>query len=60
MYIGVVFWILMILWAVFGGMGAYTPAGQPSDRRFVWGGMLLLFVLLALLGWHDFGAALHN
>ena len=59
MGIGVAFWVLMLLWLVFGFMwnwpgntyaGAYGPIGNT----------LLLFVLLALLGWHDFGPALHN
>ena len=58
MTIGLAFWILMLIWLVFGlawnwpgaGVGAYGPIGNT----------LLLFVLLLLLGWHVFGAPLHG
>lgn len=61
MYIGVIFWILVILWAIFGAMAAYpAPAGQAGDRRFVWGGVILELVLFALLGWKVFGPAVHS
>jgi hypothetical protein len=55
MNIGLAFWILMLIWLVFGlawhfgWIGAYGP----------WGGSLLLFVLLLLLGWKVFGPPLH-
>jgi hypothetical protein len=49
--IGLLFWVMMILWLFswiatrFGGWsGPYVHASE-----------LLLFVLLFLLGWHDFG-----
>jgi len=45
---GLLFWILMILWLVFG-----LYYGYP-DRRFL-GGTLLIFVLFFLLGWAVFG-----
>lgn len=53
MPIGLLFWLIMILWFVFGLYvnrtdlrgGNYGPAG----------GNLLLFILLFLLGWHSFG-----
>lgn len=48
---GVVFWILMILWAVFG-LWYHVNPGTP----YGWvGNTLLLFLLFFLLGWHDFG-----
>ncbi len=60
MKIGILFWILMILWLLFGlwsywpnssgGMVAYGPVG----------GSLLLFVLLGLLGWMVFGPPLQK
>lgn len=59
MGIGLAFWILMLLWLVFGLMwnwpgntliGPYGPIGNT----------LLLFILLLLLGWHDFGAPLRG
>lgn len=44
------FWILMILWLIFGILiphwGAYTMAA---------GGSLLEFILFGLLGWQVFG-----
>jgi len=56
MNIGLAFWILMLLWLVFGFawhsgvLGVYGP----------WGGTLLLFILLLLLGWKVFGPPLHG
>ena len=43
------FWILMLVWLVFGIWQTW-PNYQAS------GGNLLLFVLLLILGWHTFGA----
>lgn len=48
MPIGLLFWILMVLWALFG-------FGVLSISQAPWGGTLLLFVLLFLLGWKCFG-----
>lgn len=59
MTIGLAFWILMLLWLVFGlawnwpgntVVGPYGPVGNT----------LLLFMLLLLLGWRVFGAPLHG
>jgi len=57
MTLGLVFWILMLLWLVFGAWqnwggivgGQYGPLGSS----------LLLFVLLLILGWHAFGPPIH-
>lgn len=49
---GLAFWVLMIIWLVFGivwhlGMvGSFGPLGSA----------ILLFILFALLGWQVFGA----
>ena len=51
MPMGLAFWILMLLWLVFG-----LWSGYPNYHLI--GGNLLLFVLLVLLGWHTFGAPL--
>jgi hypothetical protein len=56
MTLGLAFWILMLIWLVFGGLlyfGMVTTA---------WAGIstLLLFVLFGLLGWQVFGAPLHR
>jgi hypothetical protein len=53
MSIGLVFWILMLLWAVFG-LWSNRPALAGGDW-YPLGGNVLLFILLLLLGWHDFG-----
>jgi hypothetical protein len=55
MTIGLAFWILMLIWLVFGLYFGYT-AGTP----YVIGGNLLLFILLLLLGWAAFGAPLRG
>lgn len=56
MFIGIAFWLLMIIWAVFGYMGR----GPNPDPRIGFGGDVLEFVLFALLGWAAFGAVLHG
>jgi hypothetical protein len=52
MTIAFLFWLLMILWLVFGVWSTWPNlrAGGPD---------LLLFILLGLLGWKVFGAAIH-
>lgn len=53
--IGFLFWLLMVLWLVFG-MYINWPADQSNPRNFgIMGGNLLLFVLLFLIGWAVFG-----
>ncbi len=54
MTLAVLFWVLMIVSLVFGLWSGYTP-GQPYPFR-TWGGSVLLYVLLAILGWAVFGA----
>lgn len=51
----ILYWLLMILWLIFGVFYPYrttwnTPSGAP-----MLGGSLLLFVLLLILGAHVFG-----
>ena len=55
MPLSVAFWVLMLLWLVFGMWAGYAP-GQPYTYRN-WGPGLLQFILLGLLGWAVFGAA---
>lgn len=53
MAIGVFFWLLMILWLVFG---MYLNRTDLREGNYgIAGGNLLLFVLLFLLGWRSFG-----
>ena len=51
MAMGLLFWILMLLWLVFG-----VWSNWPSRGSFAWGGSLLEFLLFLLLGWVTFGA----
>jgi hypothetical protein len=53
MALGLVFWILMLLWLVFG-------LWRDWPNHYVVGGNLLLFIVILLLGWHSFGAPVHN
>ena len=56
MPIGILFWILMILWLLFG---LYWNSGEFKTGNYgVFGGNLLLFILLGLLGWRVFGPVL--
>ena len=53
MPIGLIFWVLMLLWLVLG----LVPQGPTPPPYLRWGGTLLLFILLFLLGWAEFGPA---
>lgn len=58
MTLEVLFWFLMIIWLLFG-MYLNYEAGKPYP--FVRGaGTLLVFVLLAILGWQVFGAPIKH
>jgi hypothetical protein len=58
MSIGVLFWVLMILWLLFGFFYNTSPS---RFGPYGWAGnSLLLFILMALLGWEIFGPALHR
>ena len=53
MTLGLCFWVLMIVWLAFG---VYTNrTALPAA-----GGSLLLFILLCLLGWKEFGPPIHS
>ena len=53
------FWLVMALWLVLGIWNGYAPVGPPGQPGFrAWGGNLLLFILLVILGWRAFGAPL--
>lgn len=58
MSIGLVFWILMLLWLLFGLYWRW-PGPNPAAWGPI-GGDLMLFILLLLLGWHAFGPPIHG
>jgi hypothetical protein len=47
----------MILWFVFGLYWNYS--GQAAGPHGWLGNSLFLFILLFMLGWHDFGFVVH-
>jgi hypothetical protein len=53
MPLGFLFWLLMVLWLLFGVFWSHWPMSQENYRPF--GGSLLLFVLLFIIGWKLFG-----
>lgn len=56
MSFGLLYWILMLLWLVFG-LWSNWPVAGPSVKPAV--GHVMLFVLLVLLGWKVFGSPVH-
>jgi len=50
--IGFLFWLLMVIWLVFGAVWAWP---REAARRWEFGGSVLTWVLFALLGWAAFG-----
>lgn len=59
MTFGLAFWILMLIWLVFGLVWWGYPTG-PHAPYYPLGHTILLFVLFLLLGWKVFGAPLHG
>lgn len=52
---GYIFWVLMILWFLFG-LWWHWPDPAPGPGRFGGlGGHLLVFFCVFLLGWKTFG-----
>lgn len=52
-----VFWFLMLLWLILGIAQTWPAAGS---KPWPLAGSVLLWVLLALLGWAQFGQAIHR
>jgi hypothetical protein len=57
MSLNLLFWVLYLVALVFG-MWPDGPLTQASFRPL--GGRFLVFVLIGLLGWATFGAAIHK
>jgi hypothetical protein len=56
MSVGLAFWILMLIWLVFGVL---SHLGLVGTYGLV-GGTVLIFVLFLLVGWKVFGPPLHG
>lgn len=55
-----VFWVLMILWFVFG-LIAWWPSGVGGAWLYApLGGHILIFALFAILGWRVFGPVIES
>lgn len=56
MSMGLVFWIIMLIWLIFW-VGIWAYPGWPY-----WGHIhpLIFWILLALLGWKVFGPMIHS
>jgi hypothetical protein len=57
MTLALAFWILMLIWFVFGLVVHFGLLVGPYGQV---GNVLLLFILFLLLGWQVFGAPLHK
>jgi hypothetical protein len=56
--LGLIFWILMLIWLVFGLV--WNWPNSPAAPYGPIGNTILLFVLFLLLGWHAFGPPVHG
>jgi apolipoprotein N-acyltransferase len=54
MSIGLLFWVLMVLWIV-----SWIGTRWGPYTTYVYASEFLFFVLLFLLGWHSFGFIIH-
>jgi hypothetical protein len=57
MTLGLLFWILMAIWLIFGILSHF---GMVAGVYAVSANAVLLFVLFLLLGWATFGPPLHR
>ena len=53
---GLVFWVLMLIWLVFGILSHFGIAAPYTGV----GSIVLFFILFALLGWQVFGPPIHG
>ena len=59
MTLSILFWVIMILWLVLSFYLGRPPAGQPYPFN-LWGGNIVLFILLVILGWAALGPPVIN
>ena len=58
MSMGLIFWVLMLLWFVFAM--AWSWGWAPISSSGPWVNSVWLFILFLLLGWKVFGAPVHG
>jgi hypothetical protein len=49
------FWILMLLFALYGVLSGRVDPAAPNSRYYVWSGSLLYFLLFLVIGWSLYG-----
>jgi len=52
---GLLFWILMLIWLIFGLYVSWPQSTSSAAGFGPVGANLLLFLLIGLLGWREFG-----
>lgn len=52
MPLSILFWILMLFWLIFGGIGWH---GTENRSNWGLGGFLVTWLAVAVLGWKVFG-----
>ena len=55
MPIGLIFWVLMLLWIIARVFTWRGPVGGVYGSYVLIGSDLMVLILLFLLGWHSFG-----
>jgi hypothetical protein len=57
MTLGLAYWVLMLIWLVFGLLSHFGMVGAAVGAG---ANVILLFILFMLLGWQVFGPPLHR
>ena len=57
MPLSILFWVIYLIAIVLAAWGYYEP-NTPWTRRF--GGVFILWILVGILGWEVFGAAVRR
>jgi hypothetical protein len=60
MKIGLLFWILMLVWLLFGLWWQWPAVGGAAVTFAPVGGSVLLFLVVGILGWKVFGSPLQE